>query len=116
MIKQIWHFPYQYAKVSLYRTNTFLIILNNCLKVSNLWVHHIQVVKKNGNFLLFYAVSCPPLSLENGEVVYNTSLLYDETYLITGYSLNTMASFSCDEFYSREGAKFINKKRQKTKN
>ena len=38
------------------------------------------------------------LSLENGEITYNTSSLNGD------YPLYTVASFSCDEFYSREGS------------
>ena len=89
----------------MHRTYTIPIIFNNCLKISNLWVHYIQRAKKNKNFLLFYAVTCPPLILENGEVAYNTSLLIDEvfpTHPTSGYSVNTMASLSCDKFYHRQ--------------
>ena len=66
---------------------------------------------------MFYSVSCPSLTLENGEVDYNTHLLtellyysyhlFNDDFLKTGYSVGTMASFSCDEFYSREGSNSV---------
>ena len=53
------------------------------------------------DIVLFYTVVCPFLRLENGKIDYNTtSLVYYDNF---GYSVNTMASFSCDTFYHREG-------------
>ena len=53
------------------------------------------------DIVLFYTVVCPFLTLTNGKVDYNTSrMVYYDNY---GYSVNTMASFSCDTFYHREG-------------
>ena len=54
----------------------------------------------------FYTVACPPLRLGNS-LTYNTSLLRDELYLRHGYSVGTMASFLCDEFYPREGSSSV---------
>ena len=52
---------------------------------------------------LFYTVVCPPLRLDNGNIEYNTSLLYEDLYGSTGYSAGTMASFLCDDLYERVG-------------
>ena len=48
------------------------------------------------HIVLFYAVICHPLNLINDEAAYNTSLLSDNEYSRRGYSVGTMASFSCD--------------------
>ena len=62
--------------------------------------------KQEFSFFLF-AVTCPPLILEYGEVAYNTSLLNDGLYLTTGYSVDTIASFSCNEFHHRHGSSSV---------
>ena len=49
-------------------------------------------------FLNFLAVTCASLSLENGEIEYNASLLNGR------YPVYTMASFSCNQFYNRTGS------------
>ena len=77
-----------------------IIIFNNIKFVDVL--HKMQ--RKTLLFLIFYAVTCPPLFLEYGEITYTTSLLPDELYLRHGYSVGTMASFSCYEFHNREGS------------
>ena len=59
--------------------------------------------KEKQEFSIVFTVSCPSLILENGEVSYNTPSLYDDHFVRTGYSVGTMASFSCDKFYSLEG-------------
>ena len=53
------------------------------------------------SYCFVYTVVCPHLTLENGEVDYNTTRMvyYDND----GYSVNTMASFSCLGFHLREG-------------
>ena len=56
------------------------------------------------NLSCFHTVICPPLSLRYGEVKYNTSLLTDDYQLNRGYSINTTASFSCDEHNITEGS------------
>ena len=48
------------------------------------------------HIVLFYAVICHPLNLINGEAAYNTSELHDKGYARRGYSVGTMATFSCD--------------------
>ena len=48
---------------------------------------HIHIV-------LFYAVMCHPLNLVNGEATYNTTVLSE--FGRRGYSVGTMATFSCD--------------------
>ena len=52
----------------------------------------------------FYAeVGCPGLRrLENGRIDYNTSYFTIEFLFL--YRVNTLASFSCDEYYHREGS------------
>ena len=59
------------------------------------------------DFLLFYAVSCPPLMLENGDADYSTDILYDDHSLRYGYSVGTNASLSCDQFYDRHGSSSV---------
>ena len=63
---------------------------------------HFQIV-------LFYTeVICPHLSLVDGKVTYNTSFLFTFGELpwtfVPGYRVNTSVSFSCDEYYRREGS------------
>ena len=53
-----------------------------------------------------YIEFCTPLHVQNGQVLYNTSLSYGihNASFISGYSVGTMASFSCDEHNIREGS------------
>ena len=45
----------------------------------------------------YNVVTCPPLSLDNGQVAYNTPTLNG------GYPVDTEASISCNQYHQREG-------------
>ena len=59
--------------------------------------------------VLFYTeVICPLLRLEHGEIMYNKPFVITFGKLpwtfVTGYPVNTLASFSCDKDFRREGS------------
>ena len=59
---------------------------------------------QTANCSLSLSQICRPTPILNGEVQYNTSLLTDEyANFFGGYSVGTMANFSCNESYEREG-------------
>ena len=85
----------------IYNNYTIVIILNN------LWIYHMKGKDKQKFLIVFYVVTCPPLSTpQYGTLGYNSSLLRD-LYLTTGYSVGTVASFSCHGFYRMEGSSSI---------
>ena len=59
--------------------------------------------------LLYTEVICPRLTVENGDVDYNTSfvLSYASRLLgfVIGYPVNTLATFDCHIGYYREGSR-----------
>ena len=81
-----------------------IIILNDFKFVYAL---HVEGNEKLEFSIFLFAVTCPPLILEYGEVAYNTPLWNDELYLTTGYSVDTTASFSCNEFHHRYGSSSV---------
>ena len=61
------------------------------------------------HIVLFYTeVNCPHLGLQHGTVSYNTTLKRANGQLpwtsVTGYRVNTLASFLCDKDFRREGS------------
>ena len=61
------------------------------------------------HIVLFYTeVSCPHLRLTHGSVSFNTSVKNGNGQLpwtsVTGYRVNTLASFLCDKDFRREGS------------
>ena len=52
------------------------------------------------HYNIFPVVTCPPVSLENGEVH------YDNSSLDGNYRINTKAFISCDDAFKRSGSLF----------
>ena len=79
------------SKFTEFFSGCFWYIILDILPCTNYYLFHLfQFVK---------IVNCPPLSLENGEVMYNTTQVSNDRLIV-----GTRASFTCEYGYSLSGS------------